>query len=111
MAMTSPGSGSYPLINVYRQEKGNFVRAPLGDLTEAQRTGYMGHDLIEVKDGKLLRTFPKYLPNDPNSSPSGGTVALRYSFTDDAWFDRCRRWRPLQVSGSAVLRPRASATG
>ena len=88
VAMASAGSGSYPLIHVYRQEKGNFVRAPLGDLTEAQRAGYLGHDLIEVKDGKLLRTFPKYLPNDPNSSPSGGTVALRYSFTDDGWLDQ-----------------------
>ena len=85
VAMASTGSGSYPTIHFFHQWHQTFELRPLKDLTEAQRSGYMGHDRIEVKDGKLLRTFPKYLPNDPNSTPSGGTVTLRYSFTDDAW--------------------------
>jgi PliI/PliC-like inhibitor of I-type lysozyme len=83
--MTSAGSGSYATIDFYRQERQNFVLHPLKDLSDAQRAGYMGHDSVEVKDGDLMRTFPRYLPNDLNSTPSGGTVTLRYSFTDDGW--------------------------
>jgi PliI/PliC-like inhibitor of I-type lysozyme len=85
VATTSAGSGSYPTIHYYRQERQTFELRPLKDLTEAQRAGYMGHDTVTVHEGKLLRIFPKYLPNDSNSSPSGGTVTLRYSFTDDGW--------------------------
>jgi|GEM_PF-3261199 hypothetical protein len=88
VVMTSVGSGSYPTLHFFRQERGEFVLHPLNDLSEEQRSGYMGHDIVEVKEGKLLRTFPKYLPSDPNSTPSGGTVALRYSFTDDGWLDQ-----------------------
>ena len=86
VAMTSAGSGSYSTIHFFHQERQTFEMRPVADLKEAQRVGYMGHDTIEVKDGKLLRTFPKYLPSDSNSSPSGGTVALRYSFSEDGWF-------------------------
>ena len=88
VAMTSAGSGSYPTIHFFHQERQTFEMRPVADLKEAQRVGYMGHDTIEVKDGKLLRTFPKYLPSDSNSSPSGGTVTLRYSFSEDGWLDR-----------------------
>jgi PliI/PliC-like inhibitor of I-type lysozyme len=86
VAMTSAGSGSYPTIHFFHQQEQAFELRSLKDLTAAQRTGYMGHDSIEVKEGKLLRTFPKYLPGDSNSSPSGGTVILRYSFSEDGWF-------------------------
>ena len=82
---TSAGSGSYPTIRFFHQEEQTFELRPLKDLTAAQRGGYMGHDIIEVKGGKLLRTFPKYAANDANSAPSGGSVTLRYSFTDDGW--------------------------
>jgi hypothetical protein len=85
VAMASAGSGSYPTIHFFHQWHQTFELRPLKDLSEAQRAGYMGHDTIEVKDGKLLRTFPRYQQGDPNSSPSGSSLTLRYSFTDDAW--------------------------
>lgn len=85
VAMASAGSGSYPTIHFFHQWRQTFELRPLKDLTEAQRAGYMGHDTIEVKDGILFRSFPRYRQGDPNSTPSGGTVALRYSFADDAW--------------------------
>lgn len=85
VAMASAGSGSYPTIHFYHQEKQAFELRPLQDLTTAQRAGYMGHDTIDVVDGTLQRTFPKYSQNDPNSAPSGDSVTLRYSFTDGGW--------------------------
>jgi len=85
VAMASAGSGSYPTIHFFQQTGQTFQLRPLKDLSEAQRAGYRGHDTIEVKDGILFRSFPRYQQGDPNASPSGSSLTLRYSFTDDAW--------------------------
>lgn len=85
VAMASAGSGSYPTIHFFHQWRQTLQLRPLKDLSEAQRAGYRGHDTIEVKDGILFRSFPRYQPGDPNSSPSGSSMTLRYSFTDDTW--------------------------
>jgi heat shock protein HslJ len=39
----------------------------------------MGHDIFEVKNNTLTRTFPLYTKNDTNISPTGGKAVLVYS--------------------------------
>ena len=40
--------------------------------------GYMGHDTYKIKKNKLIRSFPVYHRDDPNSKPSGGERVLTY---------------------------------
>jgi hypothetical protein len=85
VALTSAGSGSYGSVHVYRHRGSAFISIPVSDLSDAQKVGYMGHDAFSVEGGRLDREFPRYLEGDPNASPSGGRVRLRYSFADSAW--------------------------
>jgi hypothetical protein len=85
VALTSVGSGSHGSAHVHRFEGGTVARVPVSDLDDTQRAGYMGHDVFTVEGGRLYREFPRYAEGDPNASPSGGRVRLRYSFADGAW--------------------------
>jgi hypothetical protein len=85
VALTSAGSGSYGSVHVYRHVDGSFARIPLAPLDDPGSSGYMGHDVFSVDGGRLYRAFPEYNEGDPNASPSGGTVRLRYSFAESAW--------------------------
>ena len=90
LVTTSAGSGSYGAVSVFRQSAGDFAPVPLGDLTPSQSEGYMGHDRFAIREGRLLRSFPRYLEGDPNAYPSGGTVRLAYSFASEAWIEEER---------------------
>lgn len=85
VALASAGSGSYGSVHVHRRRDGAYGLVPLAELEEAERAGYMGHDVFTVEEGRLYRTFPRYEEGDPNASPSGGRVRLRYSFAENAW--------------------------
>ncbi len=82
---TSAASGSYGEARVYTETGEAFAPRTLALLNPSQRTGYMGHDLFEVKDQELYRTFPIYRPSDSNARPTGGVARFRYSFSADGW--------------------------
>jgi len=84
VALSSAGSGSYGSVHVYRHRNEDFVPVVVPDL-DAEQTGYMGHDVFTVEEGRLYRTFPRYVEGDPNAAPSGGQVRLRCSFDENAW--------------------------
>jgi len=85
VATSSAGSGTYGVVRVYGRTGSGLDVLGLAPLSEAQRTGYMGHDVFSVEGGRLVRTHPTYVEGDPNSSPSGVTAAFHYSFADSAW--------------------------
>jgi hypothetical protein len=45
----------------------------------------MGHDVVELRNGQLIRSFPLYRRGDTNAAPSGETVTYRYSLRQCAW--------------------------
>jgi hypothetical protein len=87
---TSAGSGSYGAVSVFRQQAGGFVPVPVADLSASQTEGYMGHDEFAIREGRLVRSFPRYLEGDPNANPTGGTVRLAYSFASEEWIEEER---------------------
>jgi hypothetical protein len=89
--MSSAGSGSYGSVHVYRADGGVYVPRHIAPLSEEQREGYMGHDLFQVRGGRLVRSFPTYAPGDPNAAPSGDTLSFAYSFADETWTEIARR--------------------
>jgi PliI/PliC-like inhibitor of I-type lysozyme len=82
---TSAGSGSHGSAQVFERRGDQYVPRPLADLDPELLETYQGHDMFEVTDGVLHRRFPEYASTDPNASPSGSVVRLRYSFTEDRW--------------------------
>lgn len=85
VGMTSAGSGSYGSVDVYSDEGAGYERRELAALTKEQARGYLGHDVFDVADGVLTRSFPLYAEGDTNADPTGGTALLVYSFESDAW--------------------------
>jgi len=85
VATASAGSGTYGAVRVYGRTGSEPDVLGLAPLSEAQKIGYMGHDVFSVEGGRLGRSHPIYLESDPNASPSGGTAAFHYSFADSAW--------------------------
>ncbi len=83
--MVSTGSGSYAKIDLFRLEESEPRPMPLAPLTEMQARGYMGHDQVDVEDGRLIRCFPLYDPGDSNADPSGGERCVWYSYDENRW--------------------------
>jgi hypothetical protein len=79
--VTGAGSGSYGSVVAY--EFMNQGRRPLTlpALKGPAAVGYMGQDVFRVEDDQLLRSFPVYRPDDPNSTPSGGTRTVAYTMS------------------------------
>ena len=79
--LRSAGSGSYGSLVAYavnrRRSLSEITLPPITDHPTAAR-GYQGHDEFAVGEGRLLRRFPVYRPDDPNVAPSGGTRQLQY---------------------------------
>ncbi len=59
-------------------------------LTADQKTGYIGHDVIELRNGQLFHSFPFYRRGDTNAAPSGDTVTYRYALRQRAWVNCAR---------------------
>lgn len=74
---TSAGSGSYGNVVGYAVNKKKSLTEiflpPLADSRAAMK-GYMGHDRFELVEGRLVRQFPIYLPNDANANPTSGKL-------------------------------------
>ena len=75
------GSGSYGRLVAF--EVMNQGRRPLTlpELSGPAAAGYMGQDAFRVEGDQLLRSFPVYQPDDPNSTPSGGVRTVAYTMT------------------------------
>ena len=85
--MTSAGSGAYGSLHLYEMREGRFSRRPLQSLTDAQRLGYMGHDVFTVSKGNIERRFPRYREADSNAKPTGGTACFVYAFEIEGWVE------------------------
>lgn len=106
----SGGSGSYVEIFVLEGIPSGFVLRELPDLPVVGKPGYMGHDLVTVRDGIIHRSFPGYDSSgktrvdqqwtvkdglqgespikkgeDSNAEPSGKTVRFRYEYAAGEW--------------------------
>ena len=77
----SVGSGSYADVSGVASNS-DLSFAPLHvvkpELRDPLFAGYRGHDTLRVEDGCLLRAFPVYREQDPNTQASGGTRELCY---------------------------------
>jgi hypothetical protein len=85
--MTSAGSGSYGQVEILRLEASGPSGVPLAPLDESQARGYMGHDRIAIREGRLTRCFPLYRADDPQARPTGGERCLWYSFRKRRWVE------------------------
>ena len=74
---TSAGSGSYGSVVGYAANKRKSLTEiflPPLEADKAAVKGYMGHDKFELAEGKLVRRFPIYLPEDTNAQPTSGKL-------------------------------------
>jgi hypothetical protein len=72
------GSGSYGRLMGYEFMSRGRRPLNLPELTGPAAEGYLGHDAFRVDGRRIIRTFPIYRPDDPNSTPSGGTRTIVY---------------------------------
>lgn len=82
----SVGSGSYSSIYGFVSNNDKSVTSlyvPENAENKNQSNdffaGFRGHNTFSVKNGRLINTFPAYLPNDANSNPSGGKRKVIYA--------------------------------
>lgn len=83
--MVSVGSGSYAKIDLYRLADPRLKVVSLDPLRGAQAEGYIGHDHVDIAEGRLVRCFPVYRRGDTMAAPTGGERCLWYSMEDGAW--------------------------
>ncbi|RTQ52427.1 hypothetical protein EJV47_05280 [Hymenobacter gummosus] len=72
------GSGSYGRLVGYEFLSRGRRPLSLPTLEGPAAEGYLGHDSFRVEGRRLIRSFPIYRPDDPNSTPSGGTRTIVY---------------------------------
>jgi hypothetical protein len=72
------GSGSYGRLLGYEFLSRGRRALSLPALEGPAAEGYLGHDAFRVDGRRIIRTFPIYRPDDPNSTPSGGTRTVEY---------------------------------
>ncbi|SMC00311.1 hypothetical protein SAMN00120144_1925 [Hymenobacter roseosalivarius DSM 11622] len=73
------GSGSYGRLVGYEFINQGHRPLTLPELSGPAAAGYMGQDAFRVEGRQLLRSFPVYRPDDPNSTPSGGIRTVTYT--------------------------------
>ena len=79
LVATSAGSGSYATLFAYASYRNkSYGPIYIPGLDSALLIGYMGHDQYEIRDNKLLRKFPIYLPGDMNAQPTGGERVIEF---------------------------------
>lgn len=83
--LTSHGSGSYGRLIALSSNGGlSLSGIHLPEMLENKEAndGYMGHDEMRVVEDVLVRRYPIYKENDPNSNPSGGMRQIQYKLVD-----------------------------
>ncbi|KAA9339617.1 hypothetical protein F0P96_03110 [Hymenobacter busanensis] len=76
--VTDAGSGSYGQLMGYEFLSRGRRNLTLPELDGPLAAGYLGHDSFRVDGRTIIRSFPIYRPDDPNSTPSGGTRTIEY---------------------------------
>lgn len=77
----SSGSGSYGDVLAFasnRDKSLSLIYFPDIQQGDERFVGYFGHDTFILEEGRLLRSFPLYLPSDTNDKPTGGASAIIY---------------------------------
>lgn len=91
------GSGSHASIVLLESSDASFAVRALPPV--ASTPGYMGHDQVTVRNGRILRSFPTYLDGtdrpgtgegvdprpDTNAHPTGRTMILAYDREEGRW--------------------------
>lgn len=77
--------GSYLSIYIYEfSESGSNQQIRFPELSGSVKKGYKGNDSIYVKDGKLMREFPVFNPEDSTAKPSVGIRRLEYNLRNNS---------------------------
>jgi len=79
------GSGGYGQLYVYNFADDELQQTEIPEPGDSLMDGYQGRDLFEVVDGKLYRTFPIYLPSDPNCCPEGSDKTMVFDAVGNNW--------------------------
>jgi hypothetical protein len=81
----SAGSGGYGDIQVYRFDGTGLQAVDLPEPESDVMDGYQGRDEYGIKDGRLERRFPLYLPDGANCCPEGGIRILEFDGAKNSW--------------------------
>ena len=110
LVIRSGGSGSYVELRVLESVPSGFTLRALPPLSAVASKGYMGHDVVSVRDGSITRSFPTYddsgkvridrqwdlaegaqgkspvkTGSDSNADPSGRTRSWRFDYPSATW--------------------------
>jgi hypothetical protein len=80
--MFSGAKAEFGTVYVFASEQNKgFMPFALPDvmLDGKLKEGYKGHDEFMLIEGKLMRRYPLYKPEDPNDKPSGGKRVVLYN--------------------------------
>lgn len=75
-----PGEGNYGRLFAYNfAMTGYWAQIEVQELPEDMQRGYQGLDTFEIRDGRLLRSFPLHLPDDAQGKPTGPRRTIVYA--------------------------------
>lgn len=84
----SGGSGNYGSLIILEFDTTLSMKTyKLSDVDISENKQYMGHDNFEIHGDTIKRTFPKYLPNEPNCCPTGGYDSIEYVWEIENFFE------------------------
>lgn len=80
------GEGSYLNMYVYEYSgSGSNQQIRFPGLSSSAKKGYRGNDSVYIKEGKLMREFPVFKPEDSTAKSSGGLRKLEYSLRSNSF--------------------------
>ena len=80
------GKGSYLSMYIYEfSESGSSQLIRFPELSGSVKKGYKGNDSIYIKEGKLLREFPVFNPEDSTAKSSGEIRRLEYNLRNNSF--------------------------
>ncbi len=88
VATSVVGSGAYGDLQVYQRAGGALTRLDMPPLDDPSTSGYMGHDVFSIRDGRIYRSYPLYREGDSNAEPTGGNAVFWYSLADRMWISQ-----------------------
>ena len=82
---TSAGSGSYGELDVFKFDGIDMSPFKLPIPDKSLLNGYSGHDVYDIKDGIVFRSFPIYLENAANCCPKGERRTIELDILKKQW--------------------------
>lgn len=83
--LVSAGSGGYARLDLFTVGGAELVPIELRDPATLSTQGYQGHDRVRLEAGRLIRSFPRYLPGDSMAAPSDGNVEYWLDYPTREW--------------------------